>query len=60
MMSDSRCADLEGNDVISPRPETVGIEAPELVQHLSELLVGLLTAGKAQKTKALNEVEQRL
>lgn len=34
------CTDLEGNDVIGPRFEAVGVQAPQLIEKLGELQVG--------------------
>lgn len=42
--------DLKGNGVISPRPEAVAVQLPEFVQHLSELLTGLLTEKRQKQT----------
>lgn len=43
-----READLEGNDVISPRLETVGVQVPQLVQDLFEIWVCWLTVKKTK------------
>lgn len=42
-------SDLERNDVVSPWPESVCIQTPDLVEDLSELLAGLLTGRKQRK-----------
>lgn len=44
-------SDLQGDDVIGPRLESVGVEAPELVKHLGEVLTGLVTAKRHRKNK---------
>lgn len=46
-------SDLKRNDVVGPWPEAVCIQAPDLVQDLSELLAGLLTGRKKRKMPQL-------
>lgn len=48
-------SDLKRNDVVSPWPETVCIQIPDLVEDLTELLTGLLT-GRGEGGALLSEL----